>query len=204
MSKIKYLVAVRVVTAAAVLVAIGTQLSYGLSHVPFSVVNFFSYFTILSNFLAAIIFLASAVMAHTGKQDDRVDGVRGAATLYMVITGIVYVVLLSNVDVQTPIPWVNSVIHYLFPIVILLDWLLDPPTKRIQTRIALSWLAFPLLYAVYSLVRGPFAHDWYPYPFINVSQLGYVHVLVNCVVLAIVGAALAVGLAKAPFLLQKR
>ncbi len=31
---------------------------------------------------------------------------------------------------------------------------------------ALSWLAFPLLYLVYSLSRGA-ALDWYPYPFVD-------------------------------------
>jgi hypothetical protein len=31
---------------------------------------------------------------------------------------------------------------------------------------AASWLIFPAVYLVYSLVRGPIA-DWYPYPFLD-------------------------------------
>jgi hypothetical protein len=37
----------------------------------------------------------------------------------MSITGIVFTVLLSNTDVDTAIPWVNSVVHELMPLVML-------------------------------------------------------------------------------------
>jgi hypothetical protein len=33
-------------------------------------------------------------------------------------------------------------------------------------------LIAPLAYGVYTLARGPLV-DWYPYPFIDVSKLGY-------------------------------
>lgn len=39
--------------------------------------------------------------------------------------------------------------------------------------------AFPLLYMVFTAVRGPLASDWYPYPFANVHDLGYVKVAIN-------------------------
>ena len=38
------------------------------------------------------------------------------------------------------------------------------------------WLAFPFLWLSYTLVRGE-AEDWYPYPFVDVSKLGYDGVL---------------------------
>ena len=50
---------------------------------------------------------------------------RGAATLYMAITGMIFSLLLSGADVQTPIPWVNSTLHYVFPLFIVIDWLVD-------------------------------------------------------------------------------
>ena len=189
----------RFVVATVVLVALGTQLAYGLGNSDnFSIVNFFSFFTILSNFLAAVVFLVSSVALFTRINRQSLDYLRGAATLYMVITGIVYVVLLTNVDVQTPLPWVNSVIHYIFPLVILADWLLDPPVRAVSARLAFNWLVFPFAYVAYTLLRGPFAHNWYPYPFINVQELGYLHVLINCVLLTVVGALLAVTIAKLP------
>jgi hypothetical protein len=52
-----------------------------------------------------------------------------------------------------------------------------------------AWLAYPLAWLVYTLVRGA-STDWYPYPFVNVDQLGYDGVLVRCVFLC-VGITLA-------------
>lgn len=199
MNKQLVLTASRFIVAGMVLVAVGTQLAYGIgTNASFSIVNFFSFFTILSNFLAAVVFLASGASLFVGVNRRQLDYIRGAATLYMVITGIVYALLLTKVDVQIPLPWVNAIIHYIFPIIILADWLIDPPAKQISPKLSLGWLTFPLMYAVYSLIRGPFANHWYPYPFINVEKLGYLHVLVNCVLLAIAAAVLAVVIISLP------
>jgi hypothetical protein len=45
----------------------------------------------------------------------------------MTITGVVFAVLLSGVNVDAQIPWVNDVVHELFPIVVMADWLIDAP-----------------------------------------------------------------------------
>ncbi len=92
------------------------------------------------------------------------DDLRGAATLYMVATGIVYNTLLLDVDVGNLATWVNNVTHRIIPLVMLADWLIAPPRDRIGRRTTLLWLAFPILYCVYSLIRGLFV-DFYPYPF---------------------------------------
>ncbi|MEC5179728.1 Pr6Pr family membrane protein [Arthrobacter sp. CG_A4] len=85
--------------------------------------------------------------------------------VYMTITGIVYSLLLSDVEVNTPIPWVNVVLHFTIPTVMVIDWLVDLPRIRVSLRESLIWLAFPLLYLVYSLLRGPIV-GWYPHPFL--------------------------------------
>ncbi len=135
--------------------------------------SFFSFFTIESNIFASVVFLAAALLPTTKGDSGTRDMVRGAATLYMVTTGMVYVLLLSGLEesLQTPIPWVNLQLHYIMPIAVALDWVMDPPRQRIPFRRALVWLAFPALYFVYSLVRGPFV-GWYPYPFLNPESAG--------------------------------
>ncbi|MFZ5976285.1 MULTISPECIES: Pr6Pr family membrane protein [unclassified Hydrotalea] len=35
----------------------------------------------------------------------------------------------------------------------------------------MGWLIYPLLYLVYILIRGSFS-GFYPYPFVNVLQIG--------------------------------
>ncbi|MGW6693995.1 Pr6Pr family membrane protein [Rhodococcus sp. NPDC054953] len=157
----------------------------------FSVANYFSYFTVLSNVLGVIALLVGGLV---DPQSTRWQLFRGAATLYMVITGIIYAVLLSNIDVTLNDKWINDTMHRYLPLVLLLDWVLNPPRGRISDRQALTWLWFPLVYGVYTLVRGPFV-DWYPYPFIDPRAQGYLQMAVGLVVLllAFVLMALAVN-----------
>lgn len=159
----------------------------------FSVANYFSYFTILSNVLAAIVLMVGAVV---DPRSARWQLFRGATTLYMVITGIIYAVLLANVDVQLTDKWINDTLHRYVPLVILLDWLICPPRVRISDKQSVTWLWFPLVYGVYTLIRGPFV-DFYPYPFIDPRQQGYAQMAIGLVVLllAFVLMALAVNAA---------
>jgi hypothetical protein len=155
-----------------------------------SLVNFFSFFTIESNLLAIVVLLVGGIL---DPQSERWAYVRGAATLYMVITGIVYAALLANEEVGLTAVWVNSAMHQVTPAVLLVDWVCFPPWARASYRAALGWLAFPLVYLAYSLSRGA-AVDWYPYPFLDPRHPGgYGRVAAFAVVLAVVMALLAVA-----------
>ena len=153
--------------------------------------NFFSFFTIESNIFAFMMFLVSAFFVFAGKKSKKLDFFRGAATLYMIVTGIVFAVLLSGLEgVQlTALPWDNAVLHYIIPIAVAFDWIIDPPSRRISFRRGLLWLIFPLAYLGYSLIRGPIA-QWYPYPFLNPTHGGYGQIAITSLVILIVGVAL--------------
>jgi membrane protease YdiL (CAAX protease family) len=56
-----------------------------------------------------------------------------------------------------------------------------------------AWLAWPLVYLAYSLVRGAVV-DWYPYPFLDPDESGG-YAGVAGYALAILAAFTAVGLA---------
>jgi len=158
-----------------------------------SIANFFSFFTIESNILAAIVLLTVGFGALAGAKAYRTFAfIRGAATLYMVITGIVFALLLSGLEqrLQVTIPWINIVLHYIMPVVMLVDWLLFPPKFRFSFGQTLFWLIFPLAYLVYSLIRGSLI-GWYPYPFLDVSQVGWASVIVMSIVIAVGAAVLA-------------
>lgn len=154
-----------------------------------TVANFFSFFTVQSNILAVVLLLGGGL---ADPRSPRWAYFRGAVTLYMVITGIVYAVLLADVDVQLTTVWVNEVLHRILPLLLLADWLFVPPWPRIPAAKALGWLAFPVLYLAYSLLRGPIAH-FYPYPFLDPRPHGYDHVIGYAVVLAIGMALLALA-----------
>lgn len=167
------------------LVALIAQLGNGLQRESFVLINFFSFFTIESNIVAMLVFFITGVAAVRGGQSRQVM-LRGAATLYMTMTGIIYFLLLRGLEasLQTPVPWINVVLHYIMPLAVLADWLLNPPQRRITFAKALPWVLFPVAYVIYSLVRGPFV-DWYPYPFLNPVKQGYAGVAVTCAVLLV-------------------
>jgi hypothetical protein len=196
MARRLFVISYRWIVAALVVAAIVTQLVHTLGHkAPGGGVNFFSFFTIESNIIAVVVFVIGAI---PGREPDSrwYDQLRGAAATYMSVTGLVYAVLLSDLPaaVDSTIPWVNEVLHYLMPLIVFLDWLFVPPKHAIRFRESLIWAAFPLVYAVYSLIRGA-ATGWYPYPFLNVDMHGWGRVLINCIGIGIgtVGFVAAIG-----------
>ena len=199
----RFLITYKVGFALLALIAMIAQLANGLENQDFNTVNFFSYFTVESNLFAVVIFLMSAQAIATKRQDKELESLRGAATFYMLTTGVIYNLFLTGVGVHTPLPWVNFVLHNLFPLVVLLDWLYDRPRRTFEPKSSLIWLSFPLVYAVYTLVRGHFTH-WYPYPFIDVAKHGYGTVILNCLLLALGMIAGAVIVGKLPAAIPKR
>jgi hypothetical protein len=188
----------RVFFAGLTVVAIVVQLASLAGKGTLNPVNYFSYFTIDSNLIATGVLIAGAV-ARDRASTPRLDLVRGGAVVYMSITGIVFTLLLSNTDVDTAIPWVNSVVHELMPLVMLADWLITPPGVRLRLRQGLLWLSFPLVWIVYTLIRGAIVNK-YPYPFLDPANGGYASVTVYCIAILVamlVVSALVVVLANA-------
>jgi hypothetical protein len=160
----------------------------------FQKANFFSFFTIQSNIVGvAALFLL--VLVPRARRPPLVDGARSAAVLYMAITGVVFAILLSGLqaELQTTVPWVDFVVHKLMPVVLVVDWLLDRPRHRLPRWTILAWLAYPAAWLTYTLIRGA-SVDWYPYPFVDVSRLGYDGVLARAAVLTLGFTAAAAAL----------
>lgn len=195
----RYLSLARVGLALLGFSALVTEVATLVAQHRFAAVNFFSFFTVEANTLAVISLLRSSYAMAAGRSTARLDFFRGAVALYMTTTILVFIVLLSNLPAAelTAVPWDNTVLHYIMPIVIILDWIFAQRTAPIPFRRALLWLLFPLAYLVYSLVRGPIVH-WYPYPFMNPDHNGYIPVLVTSIVIAAVLTAIDWVVSTAP------
>lgn len=181
-----YVNVARIILSLLVFAAIGTQFVAGIQNQS-NLVHFFSFFTIQSNILAATILLIVGIGSILGeKATSSFTFLRGGATLYMVMTGIIFALLLSGLqrDLQTTIPWVNTVLHYLMPAVMLVDWLLFPPKKPLPFRISVWWLVYPALYLAFSLVVGS-STQWYPYPFMNPLTSSWEAVAATCSLIAV-------------------
>lgn len=149
-------------------------------------VNFFSFFTILSN-VSAVIALAWAGTAsltshHRARASGALSLVLACATTYMAITGIVYNALLRGITLpqgSEPVPWSNEVLHLIGPIFLVLDLAVGPTRRSLRWRAIWAVIAFPILWTVYTLVRGPLVTNpttgspyWYPYPFLDPNGPG--------------------------------
>ena len=166
--------ALRLALGLLTLAAVGFQFATSLKTPNYNPVNFFSFYTIISNTFAAFVLLFVAGARKTATRG--VDLLRGAAVFCLAIVGIVFSALLANVESGT-VPWVNLVVHYITPVAAVLDWVVDPPHSNLRITDGLLWLLVPLVYICYTLVRGSLVH-WYPYPFLDVGKNGYASVTV--------------------------
>ncbi|MFK0298583.1 Pr6Pr family membrane protein [Brevundimonas sp. NPDC090276] len=148
--------------------------------------NFFSYFTILSNILVALALTAPVVTPNSrmGRWFAG-EAVRAAMAMYIVVVGVVYHFLLAPTwNPQGLALLGNSLLHYVMPAAFVLDWLLFAPKGRLNWKDPARWLIFPLVYGGWTLIHGALS-GWWPYPFVDVGALGLGRVLLNFVGLLI-------------------
>jgi hypothetical protein len=160
-----------------------------------TVITYFSFFTILTNFLVALVFTATALSSfssRTGRPGEgwrqffRRPSVQAATAAYIAIVGIVYRLLLRQLWNPQGAQWVADVIlHDVIPIGYVLYWLIFAPRDGLRWKDAVAWLAYPGLYLLYVLARGAVS-GLYPYPFVDVHMLGYGGVLARAAVLLLV------------------
>lgn len=154
------------------------------------------YFSVLANLLTVIAMAAAALCRWPG--GPRTNGpVFTAVTTYMVVLGIVYHFALSGQSSLDTLHWLAEFgLHYLVPSLTLSFWLRHVPKKGLKLKHTLLSLVLPLGYGVMMLTRGAL-EGWYPYTFVDVTHLGFVHVAAN---LALLGIAFFVcGLAALAF-----
>lgn len=141
---------------------------------------FFSYFTILTNILAALALTLPWVAPQSapGKFFSR-PSVRTAIAAYIIIVmTIVYFVLRHLTDLQGWNFVADLLLHYVMPVLFVIDWLFLVPKETLKARDTIFWLAYPIIYLVWTFIHGA-ASGFYPYPFLNHSELGIARVLLN-------------------------
>ncbi|QBI52405.1 Pr6Pr family membrane protein [Streptomonospora litoralis] len=170
----------------------------------------FVYFTIQSNSVLAVCFAFAAWSAWRGR-GGLPAWLKGAITLYILITGLVFNFVLADAPTQAPaanagqfvdVPWwyvdSSDLLHAVAPIMAAADFVLFDRHRRMRPHYAVVWLAYPLAYAVFTTVRGAlFQQTAYPYFFVDVSLLGYAgllrSVLIYGAAFSLLGAVLVVA-----------
>ena len=152
-----------------------------------SITNFFSYFTILCNLLI-VICLSYTLLAPASGPGVFFSSVsvQTAIALYIFIVGVIFNLVLRGLADLSGMAWVvDNLLHVVCPILYLLYWVIFVPRGVLKWKDVTKWVYFPLAYVIYSLIRGPIV-NWFPYPFLNTTKLGYEKVLLNITVIMIV------------------
>ena len=197
--------ALRALTALAAWAGLGIQLWILLSSGAFetpvlAVWRFFAFFTILTNLIVALVNTASALAPESaaGRFANGAN-VRAAVLLYIGTVGVIYHLLLASL--WAPQGWqllADLLLHTATPVLVTLGWLLFDRKDSLSFKALPAYLIFPVGYTLYALARGA-GDGFYPYPFIDVSQIGYPRAFQNIAGLAaafVIGSGLIILLGK--------
>lgn len=148
-------------------------------------VNFLSYFTILSNILAAFCFTLYFLRGKDPSTGPKYASLFSAVCVYILVVGLIYNLVLRKVSPPAGaniLP--NELLHVVVPLVYLIFWIFILPSGHLALAHSWKWLLFPACYFLYTIVRGKIL-DVYPYPFTNITELGLGKVLLNCLGVAV-------------------
>ena len=156
-------------------------------------VRFFSFFTILTNFIVAIYF-TFAPMNFKDRFSKFLSkpATLTAITVYILVVGLVYQVILRQIWEPKGLQMVvDELLHTVIPSAVLLYWVFSKGKSEVTYKALPAWLIYPLVYLVFVLIRG-YISAFYPYPFTDVNVLGYYKVFINSVGLLFAFLALSV------------
>ncbi|AMQ86828.1 MULTISPECIES: Pr6Pr family membrane protein [Pseudomonas] len=155
------------------------RLSVGASLLG-GLVSFFSYFTVLTNTLVAVVLTcAVADRESTARRWFLQPWVSSGIAVSIAVVGLAYSILLRHL--WHPQGWqfiADELLHDVMPLLFLAYWWLCVPKGSLRLKHLPLWLIYPLVYFAYALLRGHLLGA-YAYPFIDVALLGYPQVFVN-------------------------
>lgn len=149
---------------------------------PETIIRFFSFFTILTNILVAGYFTLTVFKPAIVRK----PGTLTAVTVYIFMVGAVYqVVLRATWNPEGLQLIVDELLHTVIPVLAIIFWAMYENKKAVTLWQIPKWVVYPLAYLAYILIRGSFS-NFYPYPFVNVSEIGMTKTLLNSAVLVLV------------------
>jgi hypothetical protein len=135
--------------------------------------NYFSYFTILTNLLVTLVFTWVAI-APPGPP----AALQAPTAVYIVVVAIGYSLLLRSAwDPEGLQKVADVMLHDIMPLLYVIFWMaFSRRLRAFRWKHAFLWLIWPLIYLLYSMVRGQLTR-WYPYPFLDPGDYGYPRVI---------------------------
>lgn len=143
-----------------------------------ALVLYLGFFTILTNALVMAVAVATGLRSGGFEFFTR-HSAHTAVAAYIAIVMLIYELTLRKLWNPQGAQWLaDLLLHNVAPVMYVLWWLIFTPKGGLRYADAIRWLAYPLIYLAYALVRGAIT-GLYPYPFIDVSQNGYAAVALS-------------------------
>jgi len=153
----------------------------GLAHMS-------QFFTILTNALTMLF------MAAVGFGIRAADRVLGVVVVAIAGVGVLYHVLLAHLWEPEGLVWLaDHGVHTAIPILGVLWWFVYVPSGVLRWRDLPLAGIWPLTYSAYALTRASWS-EFYPYPFLDLPQLGWGRLVVNVIGLLLVFVMLAASM----------
>lgn len=151
-----------------------------------------NYYTLMSNILCAAYFLSAALFTLKNEKKTMLPQVKGALVMCITVTGMVYHFMLAGkFEMQGTLLMSNILLHYVVPLMTVLDWILFDCKGNYTRYSPFLWLIAPLAYFLYVIIRvaggallGPYGAK-YPYYFMDIDTLGFGNVMLINLVMAI-------------------
>jgi hypothetical protein len=158
------------------------------------IANIFCFFTVLSNLLLAAT--NAVLVADPDRRSPVFSGLRLSGVLSMIVTGVVFHLALRGLhDLHGTAAAADFLLHTVSPLMAVVSWLVVGPRGVISRRVIGLTMIYPILWLIATLIRGAIV-KFYPYPFLDATTHGYLKVAVNCLLVAVLFLALAIGAAR--------
>jgi len=163
-----------ILVALGITAALATQIFDQVVRGVFIPENYFSYFSIQTSIAnIAVLTLSGIVGIQTVRDSATITALRGAMTVYAILTAVVYNVLLRDL-VENPaigepaLQWPIELTHVWVPVYMVIDWLVCHHRSTLSWWFLLTGLVYPALWFGGTVLRGSLT-GWYPYAFLDPS-----------------------------------
>jgi hypothetical protein len=154
--------------------------------------NIFAFFTVQSNLIVG--FTCAMLVRRTNRTSTLFNVFRLTGIVAITVTFLVFHAVLSHLlDLDSWAQAANQLQHTVVPVMAVVGWLAFGPRGPTSARVAGLTVVFPALYMAFTMIRGPLSSHFYPYPFADVTALGYLRVIINGVWIGLVFVGVALG-----------
>lgn len=143
-------------------------------------INFFSFFTVLTNTLVVVVLSYALVKRDSAaKRFFLAPGISSGIAVSIVVVSLAYNLLLRHLWQPEGFQFVaDELLHDVMPALFFIFWWRCVPKGSLRFKHIGAWVIYPLVYFAYVLLRGHLLGQ-YQYPFIDVDALGYPQVFVS-------------------------